>query len=475
MLMLLMLLMLVMLVMVMLLVMLLLMVTAADLRTVAACGDVGCVHALQSIGHLPRLGLPRAQTPAQATDSRRCAPSCKSARNDVHSQMRIVLIYIHCFRSMPVVPAVSPAQPLFLEHPATMKKFCPRLFGGVLSSVTAACSLLAAALPAPAQAQDKVLNLYSARHYQTDEALYANFTKATGITINRIDADDAGILARLKAEGSASPADVVLLVDAARLTKAEAEGQFLPVKSSVLEARIPATLRGKDTGTGSTWFGFSTRARMVVFNKASVAKDDVDTYAELGEAKNKGRLCTRSGAHPYNLSLFGAMLDRMGPEKTEQWLQGLVTNMARAPKGGDTDQIKAVASGECQVALTNSYYLARLLRSDKPEDRAVIDKIGFVFPDQAGAGTHMNVAGGAVAANAKNRAAAVQFLEYLASDEAQNYFANGNNEWPAVRGLKADNPALKMMGDFKQDAVQVATVGANQAKVQQMLDRVGYK
>jgi iron(III) transport system substrate-binding protein len=351
----------------------------------------------------------------------------------------------------------------------------PPLRRTLSAALSLAFALAWAGGPGPAQAQDKVLNLYSARHYQTDEALYANFTKATGISINRIDADDAGILARLKAEGSASPADVVLLVDAARLTKAEAEGQFLPVKSAVLAARIPATLRGNDTGAGSAWFGFSTRARMVVFNKASVNKDDVDTYAELGEPKNKGRLCTRSGAHPYNLSLFGAMLERMGPEKTEQWLQGLVNNMARAPKGGDTDQIKAVASGECQVALTNSYYLARLLRSDKPEDRAVVDKIGFVFPDQAGAGTHMNVAGGAVAANAKNRAAAVQFLEYLASDEAQNYFADGNNEWPAVRGLKANNPALKTLGDFKQDAVQVATVGANQAKVQQMLDRVGYK
>lgn len=328
---------------------------------------------------------------------------------------------------------------------------------------------------ATAQAQDKVLNLYSARHYQTDEALYANFTKATGIQINRVDADDAGVLTRLKNEGSASPADVVLMVDAARLWKAESEGLFLPVKSAVLDARIPATLRGKDSGQGSAWFGFSTRARVVVFNKASVKKEDVDTYAELADPKNKGRVCTRSGSHPYNLSLFGSLLERNGPEKTEAWLQGVVANMARAPKGGDTDQIKAVAAGECQVALTNSYYLARLMRSDKPEDRAVIDKIAVVFPDQQGVGTHVNVAGGAVAAHAKNRAAAVQFLEYLAGDEAQAYFANGNNEWPAVRGVKVANVALDSLGDFKQEAVPVAAVGANQARVQQMLDRVGYK
>ena len=334
---------------------------------------------------------------------------------------------------------------------------------------------LAAQAQAQSGAQDTVLNLYSARHYQTDEALYANFTKATGIKINRIDADDAGLLARLKSEGASSPADVVLLVDAARLWKAESEGLFQPVKSALLQARIPATLRGRDSGQGSAWFGFSTRARMVVFNKAAVSKDDVDTYLELGDPKNKGRLCTRSGAHPYNLSLFGSMLERHGPEKTEAWLQGLSNNMARAPKGGDTDQIKAVASGECLVALTNSYYVARLMRSDKPEDRAVMDKVALVFPDQQGAGTHVNVAGGAVASHAKNRAAAVLFLEYLASDEAQAYFANGNNEWPVVAGVKLANPALDAMGSFKQEAVPMAAVGTNQAKVQQMLDRVGYK
>lgn len=342
-----------------------------------------------------------------------------------------------------------------------------------LLALAAALSCVAAHAQAPAQ--DRVLNLYSARHYQTDEALYANFTKATGIKINRVDTDDAGLLTRLKTEGASSPADVVLMVDAARLWKAESDGLFQPVKSAVLESRIPATLRGRDSGQGSAWFGLSTRARVVVFNKASVNRDDVDTYTELAEAKNKGRLCTRSGSHPYNLSLFGSMLERNGPEKTEAWLQGLSSNMARDPKGGDTDQIKAVASGECQVALTNSYYLARLMRSDKPEDRALMDKVTVVFPDQQGAGTHVNVAGGAVVAHAKNRAAAVQFLEYLASDEAQAYFANGNNEWPVVASVKPGNPALDAMGSFKAEAVPVAAVGANQARVQQMLDRVGYK
>ena len=326
-----------------------------------------------------------------------------------------------------------------------------------------------------AQAEDQVLNLYSARHYQTDEALYANFTKATGVRINRVDADDAGLLARLQSEGASSPADVILLVDAARLWRGEIDGLFQPVKSTTLESRIPATLRGKDGGEGSQWFGFSTRARVVVYNKASVKRDDVDTYAALADPKHKGKVCTRSGSHPYNLSLFGSLLEHWGPQKTEEYLKGLVANMARAPKGGDTDQIKAVASGECAVAISNSYYLARLMRSDKPEDRAAIEKVGVVFPDQQGFGTHVNIAGGAVAKNAKHREAAVRFLEYLASDEAQAYFANGNNEWPAVKGVRVGNPALDTLGEFRAETIAVSVVGMNQVKVQQMLDRVGYK
>lgn len=336
--------------------------------------------------------------------------------------------------------------------------------------------LLAAATSAAAQEQ--VLNLYSARHYSTDEALYANFTKATGIKINRVDADDAGILARLKAEGAASPADVILLVDAARLYKGEQDGLFKPVKSKLLEDAIPAQYRATPTAEGTSWFGFSTRGRVIVYDKVKVKRDDVDTYEELGDAKNKGKVCLRSGSHPYNLSLFGAVLQHTGEAKTEAWLKGIVDNMARAPKGGDTDQIKAVASGECQVAVSNTYYIARLMRSDKPEDKAVMEKVGVVFPNQSSWGTHLNIAGGAVAKNAKNAAAAVKFLEYLAGAEAQNYFANGNNEWPTARGVKVGNPALTAMsggGDFKAETIPLAAVGANQVKIQQMLDRVGFK
>ncbi|KQT10280.1 extracellular solute-binding protein [Ramlibacter sp. Leaf400] len=335
-----------------------------------------------------------------------------------------------------------------------------------------------AALASSSFAQEQVLNLYSARHYSTDEALYNNFTKATGIKINRVDADDAGILARLKAEGAASPADVILLVDAARLYKGEVDGLFKPVKSKVLEDAIPAQYRGTASAEGTPWFGFSTRARVVVYDKNKVKREDVDTYEELADAKNKGKICIRSGSHPYNLSLFGAVTEHLGEAKAQDWIKGLQANLARDPKGGDTDQIKAVAAGECQIAVSNSYYIARLLRSDKVEDRAVTEKVGIVFPNQQTWGTHLNIAGGAVARNARNTAAAVKFLEYLASAEAQNYFANGNNEWPTAKGVKVNNPALQSMsggGEFKAETIPLAAVGANQVKVQQMLDRVGFK
>ena len=328
-----------------------------------------------------------------------------------------------------------------------------------------------------AMAQEQVVNLYSARHYATDEALYNNFTKATGIKINRVDADDAGILARLKAEGSASPADVILLVDAVRLNKGTTDGLFMPIKSKVLEDAIPAQYRAKTSADGTTWFGFSTRARVIAYDKLSVKKSDVDTYEKLADPKNKGKVCLRSGSHPYNLSLFGAVAEHMGEQKTEAWLKGVVDNMARAPKGGDTDQIRAVGSGECQIAVANTYYIARLMRSENPADKALMEKVGVVFPNQATWGTHLNVAGGAVAKHAKNSANAIKFLEYLASADAQNYFADGNNEWPVAKGVTVNNAALKAMsgGNFKAETIPLTAVGANQVKIQQMLDRVGFK
>ena len=328
-----------------------------------------------------------------------------------------------------------------------------------------------------AQAQDQVLNLYSARHYQTDEVMYETFTKTTGIQIKRVDADDAGIVARLRAEGAASPADVVLLVDAARLASADSQGLFRPIRSAKLDAAIPANLRAQPTADGVTWTGFSTRARVIVYDPKRVKAEDVANYEQLADPKLKGMVCTRSGSHPYNLSLFATLVERLGDEKGEAWLKGVVANMARAPKGGDTDQVRAVASGECGVAISNSYYLARLVKSSKPEDRAVMEKVRVVFPNQGSSGTHVNIAGAAVAKHSKNVPAAVQFMEFLASPFAQDYFANGNHEFPAAKGVKIQNPALNAIGgeQFKAETVPLASVAKNLTKVQQMLDRVGYK
>jgi iron(III) transport system substrate-binding protein len=336
----------------------------------------------------------------------------------------------------------------------------------------------AALIGLPAYADEQVVNIYSARHYPSDDVLYTQFTRTTGIRVNRVDSDDAGIVTRLRSEGAASPADVILLVDAARLWRGEAEGLFQPVQSAALDAAIPAQFRGEANAAGlSSWFGFSTRARVIAFDKVKVKRSDVDSYEKLADPKLKGKLCTRSGSYPYNLSLFGAMLEHLGDAKTEAWLKGLVDNMARTPVGGDTEQIRAIASGECAVAIVNTYYFARLMRTNRAEDQLAVDRVGIVFPNQNSWGTHVNIAGGAVARYSKNPTNAIKFMEYLASPEAQQHFANGNNEWPVARGVKFDNPALKAMGgnSFKAETMPISTVGRNSVKVQQMLDRVGYQ
>ena len=347
----------------------------------------------------------------------------------------------------------------------------------MITPLRIASIVLAALLAAPplVQAQQRSLNLYSARHYQTDEALYANFTRQTGIAIKRVEAGDEALLERLRNEGRNSPADVVLLVDAARLWKAQIEGLFQPVKSSTLESRIPAHLRAKDDGKGSEWFAFSTRARIIVYNKASVNSADVRSYEDLAKPQLKGKVCTRSGTHPYMLSLIGAMSEHLGEAQAEQWARGVVANFARSPRGGDTDQIKAVASGECGVALTNTYYLVRMMRSEKPEDRDIVARVGVVMPNQASWGVHVNVSGGGVARNAPDREAAVKFLEYLASDQAQLYLADGNNEWPVVASVTTKNPGLEALGKFKQDTRPIAAIGRSQVTAARIIDRAGWR
>lgn len=320
-----------------------------------------------------------------------------------------------------------------------------------------------------ANAEDKLLNLYSARHYQTDEALYANFTRQTGIQINRIEAKEDELLERIRNEGAQSPADIFITVDAARLAKADELGLFAPVRSALLESRIPAHLRSTD------WFAFSTRARIIIYNKKNIQPADISNYADLAGPKLKGQVCSRSGSHPYNLSLLAALIAHLGEEQAEAWAKGIVANFARSPKGGDTDQIKAVAAGECGVAISNSYYFARLMRSSKPEDRKVVEQLGVIWPNQQLQGAHINISGGGMLKTAPHPAAAVKFLEYLASDEAQRYFADGNNEWPAVPTVKTQNTALASLGNFKADRLPIATLAKNAALAQKIYDRAGWK
>jgi len=320
-----------------------------------------------------------------------------------------------------------------------------------------------------ASAQEKTLNLYSARHYQTDEALYADFTRQTGIRINRIEAKEDELLERIRNEGANSPADIFLTVDAARLAKADELGLFAPVKSKLLEARIPANLRSPD------WFAFSTRARVIVANKDLVKAEDVQSYEDLAGPKLKGKVCSRSGSHPYNISLMAALIAHIGEAGAEEWARGVVANFARTPKGGDTDQIKSVAAGECGVAVSNTYYLARLLRSEKPEDRRMLERVSIIWPNQKSFGTHINISGGGMLKTAPNKESAVKFLEYLASDDAQRYFADGNNEWPAVASVVVKNPALETMGKFKADSLPVATLAKNAVAAQRVYDRAGWK
>ena len=334
-----------------------------------------------------------------------------------------------------------------------------------LTALTAALTLAAG----PALAQDAVLNIYSARHYQTDEALYANFTKATGIRINRLDGKEDELVERIRNEGTSSPADVLITVDASRLEVADRMGLFQPLQSKLLDARVPAALRT------ANWAAFSTRARVIVYNKAALKAAQVPSYESLADPRLKGQVCMRSGGHPYNLSLGGALIAHASEAALEAWARGLVANFARPPRGGDTDQLKSVAAGECGVTISNTYYLARLMRSTAAADQDTLRALDVVWPNQATWGTHVNVSGAGILKHAPHQAAAVKFLEYLSSDEAQGYFADGNNEWPVVKTARIRNPALESLGSFRADTLAIGELAKNAATAQKAYDRAGWK
>ncbi len=330
----------------------------------------------------------------------------------------------------------------------------------------AAVLLASVAMPAFAEGQ---LNLYSSRHYDTDEKLYSDFTDQTGITINRIEGKADELLARMQAEGANSPADVMITVDTSRLARAKNMGLLQSVDSDVLEDRIPANLQDND----NKWFGFSQRSRIIFYAKNSVDTPPM-TYLELADPAYKGKVCIRSSSNSYNQTLLAAIVTHHGEEEATAWAQGVVDNMARAPQGGDTDQLRGIVSGECEIAVSNTYYFARALRTDVSGVSAEIDKIGWVFPDQDGTGAHMNLSGAGVAVNAPNRDNAVKFLEYLSSDSAQAYFSAGNDEFPAVKGVELAESVAKL-GEFKADEVNLSEVAENIPTAQKIFDAVGWE
>jgi len=320
------------------------------------------------------------------------------------------------------------------------------------------------------QGQTQTLNLYSARHYDTDNALYESFTKKTGIKVNLVEAKAEELIERIKSEGANSPADLIITVDAGNLSRAKEAGILQPVSSKVLETTVPASLRDPE----GHWFGLSKRARVIVYNKDKVKPSDLSTYEALTDPKWKGRILVRSSNNVYNQSLVGSMLEVNGPQKTEEWARGVVANFARPPEGNDTAQIKAVAAGQGDIAIANSYYVARLLKSDKPEDKAIAQKIGVFFPNQNERGAHVNISGGGVVKTAPNKEGAIKFLEYMVSPEAQESFAKSNYEYPVLEGAALD-PVVASLGQFKADATNAAAFGKNNPEALKIMDRAGWK
>ena len=331
-----------------------------------------------------------------------------------------------------------------------------------------AVSSLATAVYADSHAGE--VNLYSSRHYDTDERLYSDFTDLTGITINRIEANADELIARMQAEGANSPADILLTVDTSRLERAKQAGVLQSIDSEMLEARIPASLQDAD----NQWFGFSQRARIIFYDKTEVDNPPMD-YVSLADPAYEGMVCHRSSTNVYSQTLLSAVIENHGEEAATAWAQGFVDNFARDPQGGDTDQLRGLVSGECDIAISNTYYFARALRiAVDGLDAESLENIGWIFPAQNAEGAHMNLSGGGVAAHAPNRDNAIKFLEYLASDQAQKYFSAGNDEYPAVPGVGL-SPSVAAMGLFRPDAVDLSAVAQNLPVAQQIFNQVGWE
>ena len=341
-----------------------------------------------------------------------------------------------------------------------MKKLFLAALAGISFGLLGACTQSEDKVDAKAVPITGEINIYSSRHYDTDLALYDDFTRTTGIKVNRIEADADALIERIQAEGEFSPADLLITTDAGRLWRAEEAGILSPVDSKLLEERIPANLRDP----AKRWFAMTTRARIIIYNKAKGKPAGLETYADLAKPEFKGRICMRSSSSVYNIALLASMIAHDGEAKAGAWAKGMVANFARPPQGNDMSMIEAVAAGECDISLVNTYYLARFAT---PEKKQVLDALGIIFPNQATTGTHVNMSGAGVVKTAPNRANAVKFLEYLSSPEAQKVLAQGNNEYPATKGV-APTSAVEALGTFKADSLGASDIGKNEAKAVQL-------
>lgn len=333
------------------------------------------------------------------------------------------------------------------------------------------CLLLAAGVhAAAAQEGGAEVNVYSARKEALIKPLFDSFTAATGIKVNLVTGKADALIKRLELEGSQTPADLLLTVDAGRLHRAKEKALLQALHSERLAAAIPARYRDPQ----GFWFGLSLRARVIIYAKATIAPARLSTYEDLADPKWKQQICVRSSANIYNQSLVASLLAHHGQEQTERWISGLVGNFARPPKGGDRDQIKAVAAGQCGVALVNTYYLAAMLDSGLDRERAAAAQVALFWPNQAGRGAHVNISGAGVTRAAGNRAAATRLLEYLAAPLAQEWYAKANHEFPVRPGVPV-GPVMRAWGDFKADPLALEKLGENNPAAVRSMDRAGWR
>ncbi len=344
----------------------------------------------------------------------------------------------------------------------------PRKVDAMTLLVSAVFAAAVAAAPSVAPAAE--VNIYSARQEVLIKPLLDAFTARTGITVNVVSGKADLLLQRLEREGANSPADVLLTVDAGRLARAKQANLLKPVHSATLEANVPAQYRDPE----GAWYGLSVRARPIVYATDRVDPAELSTYEALADAKWKGRVCVRSSNNIYNQSMLAAMIHHKGVEATEAWARGLVANFARKPQGGDRDQIRAVAAGECDVALANTYYLAGLATSRRATDRDAAAKVAIFWPNQAGRGTHVNISGAGVTRSAKNVDAAVRLIEFLSGDEAQRLYAAIVNEYPVKPGVPP-SAIVAAWGTFKADTLALSVLGDNNAEAVRLADRAGWR